>query len=281
MEPHTGAQACSAKRGSAGACDVIASEGPDVRLRGMNPTSTSRHRPTDTIREADRLSRSMANVLGTSVKAGRVRLRLTQAELAHRVAVHRSWISRIELGSGQAVPLAIWTALGVALGRPLAVSFTRPLGEPREPIDTGHLAMQERLLALARATGRTATFELPTRPSDPSRSIDVCVRDARHRVLIIEEAWNTFGDLGAATRSTNRKAAEAADLAATIDDGPPYRVAAVWIVRPSSTNRALLARYPSIFGAACPGSCVHPDRLFLLFQRLFLRGAGLGGAVKG
>jgi transcriptional regulator with XRE-family HTH domain len=220
----------------------------------MSTPPPSRHRPTETIREADRLSPAMANALGASVKAGRMRLRITQAELARRVGVHQSWISRIELGRGQAAPLALWTALGVGLGRPLAVSFTRPLGEPREPIDAGHLAMQERLLTLARATGRTASFELPTRPSDPSRSIDVCVRDARHRVLIIEEAWNTFGDLGAATRSTDRKAAEAADLAAMIDDGPPHRVASVWIVRPSSSNRALIARYPSIFRAACPGS---------------------------
>jgi transcriptional regulator with XRE-family HTH domain len=179
---------------------------------------------------------------------------LSQAELAARVDVHQSWISRIELGRGEGVPIELWAALGVAIGRPLAVTFSRPLSELRGPADAGHLAMQERLLALARATGRMATFELPTRPTDPSRSIDVCVRDRRHRVLIIEEAWNTFGDLGAAARSTSRKIAEAADLAATIDDGPPYQVAAVWLVRTSSTDRALLGRYPAIFRAACPGS---------------------------
>jgi hypothetical protein len=114
--------------------------------------------------------------------------------------------------------------------------------------------MQEYLLGLARRTGRTATFELPTRPADPSRSIDVCVRDPRHRVLIIEEAWNTFGDLGAAIRSTHRKQAEADDLAATIDDGPPFRVAVVWVVRASATNRAIFARFPEIFRSAFPGS---------------------------
>jgi transcriptional regulator with XRE-family HTH domain len=196
----------------------------------------------------------MADALGKSVKDGRIRLRLTQAQLAARVGVHQSWISRIELGRGEGVPLELWVALGVALGRPLAVTFSRPLGETRRPADAGHLAMQERLFALARATGRAATFELPTRPADPSRSIDVCVRDARRRLLIIEEAWNTFGDLGAATRSTNRKVAEAADLAATIDDGLPYRVASVWVIRTSSANRALLNGYPAIFRAACPGS---------------------------
>lgn len=195
----------------------------------------------------------MADALGTTVKQDRIRLRLTQARLADRVGIHQSWISQIELGRGRGIPLELWVTLGIALGRPLAVTFTRPLGEIREPADAGHLAMQERLLNLARATGRTATFELPTRPADPSRSIDVCVRDARHRVLIIEEAWNTFGDLGAAARRTSRKVAEATDLAAAIDGGPPYRVACVWVLRTSTANRALLARYPGIFAAACPG----------------------------
>jgi len=220
----------------------------------MNAALSSRRRPTDTIREAQRLSRSIVDSLGKVVRDRRIRLRLTQAELATRVGVHQSWISRIEIGRGHGVPLETWVALGVALGRPLAVAFSRPLGESREPIDAGHLAMQERLLMLAREIGRTATFELPTRPADPSRSIDVCVRDHRCRVLIVQEVWNSFGDVGAAARSTSRKRAEAADLAAAIDGGPPYRVASVWVVRPSATNRDLLARFPGIFIAACPGS---------------------------
>ncbi len=192
--------------------------------------------------------------LGQAVRAGRLRLRLTQADLARRVGVKQAWISRIELGHGGGVPLELWVALGVALGSPLAVTLSRPLGEPREPADAGHLAMQERLLALARATGRPASFELPTRPSNPRASIDVCVRDGRHRVLLIQEAWNTFGDFGAAIRSTNRKIAEASDFAATIDDGPPYLVAAVWVVRPSAANRKLVASYPQIFRSAFPAS---------------------------
>ena len=34
----------------------------------------------------------------------------------------------------------------------------------------------------------------------------------------------------------------------------PYRVATVWIVRPSAANRRLVARYPEVFASACPGS---------------------------
>jgi transcriptional regulator with XRE-family HTH domain len=200
------------------------------------------------------MTQVIAISLGEAVRAGRLRLRLTQQELAKRVGVKQGWISRIELGHGKGVPLELWVALGAALGRPLAITLSRPLGEPRDPVDAGHLAMQERLLELARTTGRPARFELPTRPLNPRHSIDIGVRDVRQRVLLIEEAWNSFGDVGAAIRSTNRKVAEGSDLAATFDDGPPYRVAAVWVVRSSAANRRLLARYPEIFRSAFPGS---------------------------
>ena len=121
--------------------------------------------------------------------------------------------------------------------------------------DAGHLELQEYVLGLARATGRLGTFELPTRPGDPARSTDVGLRDDRHRVLIQTECWNTFGDLGAAIRATNRKTAEAAAHAiATGDDHAPDRVATVWVVRASAANRAVIARYPHIIDAAFPGS---------------------------
>ncbi len=194
------------------------------------------------------------STLGRAVRSGRTRKHLTQDELAALVDVDQTRISQIELGHGDGAPLSIWVALGQALDQPLAISFSRPLGATRGPIDAGHLAIQELLLGLARRTGRSATVELPTRPLDPSHSIDVCVRDARQRVLIIEEAWNTFGDIGAAIRSTHRKQAEAADLAATLDDGPAYRVATVWVVRDTAANRAVVRRYPEVFASTFCGS---------------------------
>jgi transcriptional regulator with XRE-family HTH domain len=225
-----------------------------LRTGRLDATTTARHRPTATARETRRLSEAVAASLGQQVRVRRKRLGLTQERLAVRVGVHQTLISRIELGRGRAVPLETWVALGGALGQPLAVTFTRPLDQTRGPSDAGHLKMQEALLRLARETGRPATFELPTRPADPARSIDVCVRDRRTRVLFIEEAWNTVGDLGAAIRATHRKAAEAADLAATIDDGPPYRVAVVWVVMASAANIDLVRRYPTILANAFPGS---------------------------
>ena len=112
------------------------------------------------------------------------------------------------------------------------------------------------MLSLAVATGRRGTFELPTRPSDPSRSTDVGIRDDSNCVLIQVECWNTFSDLGAAVRSTKRKQVEAeAHAVATVRDGQQtYRVASVWIVRATAANRAMIARYPHVLASAFPGS---------------------------
>lgn len=234
----------------------------NAEIRGGEPQSTTinfvavRHRPTDLEREMARRSAAISSSLGQEVRASRVRKSMTQRAISAKIGTSQTALSRIERGLGGRTPLQTWIALGIVLGRPLAVAFSRPLGEPREPADAGHLEIQEHVLRLARQTGRRGTFELPTRPTDPARSTDVGLRDDRHRVLIQVECWNTFGDLGAAVRATNRKAAEAEShaIATAVGDAQPYRVATVWVVRATVANRALLARFPNVFDAAFPGS---------------------------
>lgn len=190
----------------------------------------------------------LATTLGGQARSARRARRLTLAAVARRTGISLSRLSEIELGDGAATPIATWVALGIALGRPLAVSFSRPLDEQRSPADAGHLEIQEYILKLARTTGRSGTFELPTRPIDASRSVDVGLHDTRHRTRIHVECWNTFGDLGGAVRATHRKHE---DAAAT---WPDDRIATVWVVRASATNRAILARFPHIVDATFPGS---------------------------
>lgn len=206
--------------------------------------------------EGQREAQAMAANLGGTVRASRTGRHLTLEALARKVDLSRARLSQIERGKGTGATLQTWIALGIALGRPLAVSFSRPLGEGRGTADAGHLDIQEHVLRLGRQTGRHGTFELPTRPTDQARSTDVGLRDDTFRVLIQVECWNTFGDLGGAVRSTHRKTAEAEGhaIATTIGDARPYRVATVWVVRATSANRALLARFPNVIDAAFPGS---------------------------
>ncbi len=176
---------------------------------------------------------------------------MTQEQLGRRVGLSQSEISHLECGHGQGTSIAAWTAIGIALDRPLSIGFSRDIADPA-PRDAGHLAAQELVLRLAAENGRTGRFELPTRPTNPGLSIDVGLYDRRHHVLFVIEIWNRLDDLGAAARSMARKMAEAADLAGT--HVPPDRVAACWLLVVTAANREIVRRYPRVIRALFEGS---------------------------
>src|SRR5215207_775054 len=212
-----------------------------------------RRRRTDQMIAGDREARTIAGTLGRDTRYTRLRRRMRQVDLGAKVGLQQSRISSIERGVATGTPLVIWARIGAALGRPLAVTFSRDL-QSAEPADAGHLAGQELLLRIARATGRAATFELPTRPDSPSLSVDACIRDNADRTLILNEIWNRFDDLGRASRSTDRKIAEAGALAGAIGGDRPYRVACCWLLVDNAANRSLVARFPEVMATRFPGS---------------------------
>lgn len=203
--------------------------------------------------EAARRNLEMLARLGGDARSSRHRRQLTLRDIAARIGLHPTTMGRAERGLGGNLSVDTWQRIGLALDRPLIVSLARDMLD--EPADAGHLRIQELVLRLGRATGRSTTFELPTRPSDPSASADVGLGDRAHRTLILVECWNTIGDVGAAARSTARKVAEAEQLAVVRGgDGGAWRVASVWIVRATRRNRQLVRRYPEVFAARFPGS---------------------------
>jgi transcriptional regulator with XRE-family HTH domain len=214
----------------------------------------AKHRRTSAAVHGDALSAAIAATLSRDARASRRRRRLTQQQLADAIGLSRSRYADIERGEGATAPLETWARIGAALGRPLAVSFSRDIDQP-EPRDAGHLAAQELVLRLARSHGRIGSFELPTRPADPARSSDIGLRDDAIRTLILVEIWNRLDDIGAAARATDRKVAEAeAPAAFSGGDGAPYRIASCWLLVDTAANRRLVAAYPEIFRTRFPGS---------------------------
>lgn len=212
------------------------------------------NRPRRTVRQiqVDDLADRTVRRLGTDIRLARLRRRITQEDLAHAIGISRATQSRLELGRGQGVPVRIWLALGIELGLTPRFELQRDWREATR--DAGHLALQDLILRLGRAAGYDGTFELASRSHEATRSIDVCLRSDRERRLVVAEAWNTIGDVGAGARSFQRKLAEAAQFAVAIGDGKPYDVHGVWVVRATARNRDLVARYPHVFRAAFPGS---------------------------
>lgn len=200
--------------------------------------------------EAARRNQAQRVRIGAEIQSMRERRGWTRTELARRAGIGRMVESRIERARTN-VDLDVLQRIGLVMDRPLVVTFGRDLLEA--PADAGHLAMQELVIRLGRAAGYSADFELPTRPSEPWRSADVGLIDPTHRRMILVECWNMIGDVGAATRSTNRKRVDLEDFAAG-KWGSDVLVGVVWVVRSTARNRALLQRYPEVFDARFPAS---------------------------
>ncbi len=191
--------------------------------------------------------------LGRELRSSRLRRHLLQASLADRVGISQALLSKMEAGKAIGTAPELWFALAESLGRHLRFEFAR---DPRSELaDAGHADIQETLLRLTKRAGWRGGFELRTRAADPSRSIDVPLLDRVGRRIVIGECWNTFGDLGAAGRSSRQKQSMASEAAVALggDDGS-YDVGLVWIVRDTRRNRELVTRYEHIFEALLPGS---------------------------
>lgn len=202
--------------------------------------------------EAHQRNRVQLSVAGAEVRSSRLRRRMTQKQLAARSGVSQSTISQMERGLGGNLTVDVWQRVFTALGRRLVLEAARDPFE--EPADAGHLKVQELVLRLGRRAGYVGAFELASKPSDPSRSTDVGLRDDHRRRLLLVECWNTIGDIGAAARSSIRKVAEAESYAIAIGGERPHRVGACWVVRATQRNKHLVGRYPEVFASRFPGS---------------------------
>jgi transcriptional regulator with XRE-family HTH domain len=190
---------------------------------------------------------------GAKVRAARRRRRWTQTALGRRAELSQQTISQLERGDGATLSVAAWKRVALALDVPLELRIGRDRLE--ETRDAGHLAMQELVLRLGRRVGYGRTFELATRPSRPGAWADVGLVDHVRRRLILVECVNVIDDIGSAVRASDRKQAEAAQLAVSLgDDSAAYAVHGCWLVRAARRNRQLIGRYPELFAGRFPGS---------------------------
>jgi DNA-binding XRE family transcriptional regulator len=216
------------------------------RSKASNATAVAGRRETQAI----------AANLGRQAGQARKRRRRTQAQVAADIGISRSRYAEMERGDGAHAPLELWVRVGLVVGRPIAVAFSRETlhDGTSGPDDAGHVAAQELVLRLGRARGRHADAELSTSTARLPYVADVVLRDDIQRVLWLIEIVNRAGDLGALSRSSDRKRSDLEALAILVGgDGGPYRVAVGWLITESDANRRVVAAYPEFLRARCPG----------------------------
>jgi transcriptional regulator with XRE-family HTH domain len=72
--------------------------------------------------------RDAAALLGTELRRARLSARQRQRDVAAEIGCSQSTISRMELGLGGRVPLALWSAAAMAVDRRLSVELLQPRG---------------------------------------------------------------------------------------------------------------------------------------------------------
>lgn len=223
------------------------------RRTGGAKWTGGRRRRTETELIGAQEAAALAATLGRELRTARRTRRLTQAEVASRIGITHTRYGDLERGRGAGSPMGLWIAAGIAVGRPMAISLSRPTtAQTRE---AGHLGAQEAVLRWAAAAGNPGTFELQTRPAPNATYIDVCLRDDPRRLLEVVEIWNVIEDLGAAARLFKRKLAEASEIAVAIGGSVgPFQVRGCWVLRDTAANRDLVRRCPSVFRSTFPGS---------------------------
>lgn len=219
----------------------------------MSSDGATRNTPTRAVAVGRRRAARALAGLGEQIAAARGRRGWTQLALATRLGITQARQSQIEAGKSGGLHAELWFATAEALGVPLRFEFARDPFQELE--DAGHLELQEVMLAFGRQTGFSRTFELPVGTTSGVLSVDVGLRDDARRLLVLEECWNTFANLGASVRNTRRKVGQLEQFAvAAGGERGAYRVAACWVIRDLPRNRALAARYPEIFDATFTAS---------------------------
>ena len=192
-----------------------------------------------------REAQAIAANLGRDVRVTRLRRRLTQEALGELVDLSQAEISRLEHGRGAGASIETWVAIGMALGRPIAIGFGRDVVDP-DLRDAGHLAAQELVLRIATAAGWSTQIEAPSDPARPMHATDVLLRRG-DGTTILAEICNRLDDLGAALRSTDRKLADGRRTTSA----PPR---SLWVLVDTAANREIVRRYPTLLRSRFPGS---------------------------
>jgi transcriptional regulator with XRE-family HTH domain len=216
-------------------------------MRAVTPT----RRVTPRVAAGRRRSETIAVRLGVALREARTSAGLTQGEVAARSGMSQAAISALERGLGAPVSIEHWALAAAAVDEQLAAFIERAPGAHR-PRDFEHLRRQRLVIDFARPGRWAARIEEPLdQDRRRSRSVDVVLSRPTERDVVVVEVWDWFDDVGAALRSLDGKVAEVVRQSRARDPG--WRASALWVVRGTRRNHALVHEFAPIFRIRFPG----------------------------
>jgi transcriptional regulator with XRE-family HTH domain len=188
---------------------------------------------------------------GRALRALRIRRDLGQADLARRVGVSRTTISRIERGQLASMTLRRLSDVAAALGASLHVSV-RWNGEALDRLlDEGHARLVAAVVGYLNELGWETAVEVSFAVGPERGSIDVLGYHRATAALLVGEVKSVVPDAGGTVYGLDRKARVAPVVAR--ERGLPVRtVSRLLVVGDTRTARRRIARFAALWAAAFP-----------------------------
>jgi transcriptional regulator with XRE-family HTH domain len=193
------------------------------------------------------------------MRALRRRRGWTQQQLADRVGISRSAISRIERGNGDTLTVRLLTRAAGALGARVSMRVLWQGEELDRLLDREHAALVEWLVRTLAAAAWTVEPEVTFRIGPERGSIDVLARHSATGHLLVVEVKSVVPDIQALLAGIDRKARVAPVVAR--ERGWTARAVSRLLVLPNDrTARRRLAAHRATMDRALPARTVELRR---------------------
>lgn len=198
--------------------------------------------------------------VGRVLRQTRVRLRLTQVQVARAARVSQPAISRLE--RGHLGPMSVDAIRRVAAVLEVQLPFAPRWrgGELARLLDARHAGLVERVVGMVTSLGWETVVEATFNEYGERGSIDILAWHAASRTLLVIEVKTRIVDLQDLLAGMDRKSRLAGTIARRQRGWSAADVAVVLVLPAGSTSTDAVARHRSVFGVAFPARNVEVRR---------------------
>ncbi len=190
--------------------------------------------------------------IGRLLRAVRQRCQLRQSDVAGRVGVSQSVVSKLERGRLEAVGLDTLRRVAVELDVSISITASWRGGQGDRLLDRAHAVIVDRVIETLQGLGWDVTPEFSFNHFGDRGSVDILAWHAGERILLIIEVKATITDIQDLLGSLSRKLRVVPDLARTQLGWDADHVARIVVVTGTTANRSVVQRHSRIFEASFP-----------------------------